>query len=103
MPLSEDAHYRRCSFQPLYSTVASNEQWREMSAIRVSQTALRVVILGKEQGGVGAFRRIVVEELVHGSQETLPLIRCHRTLAAKIFLQVGHQQFFPHSPALNIA
>jgi hypothetical protein len=57
----------------LYCTVASNEQRRKMSAICIPQPALCVVILGKEQRGVSALGRIVVEELVHGSQESIRL------------------------------
>src|ERR1035438_5467971 len=74
-----------------------------MSAIYVAQVPRPVVILGKEQGGVGAFRRILVKQTIGQLQEALWLIECDSTLAAQIRLQVGHQERGRDSFSRNIA
>jgi hypothetical protein len=53
-----------------------------MPAIRVAQAPRLVVVLGKEERGVGALGRILVKELVHRSQEPFWLVQSDRALAA---------------------
>ncbi len=63
-----------------------------MTAVGVSKALRDVVILGKEDGGVCTVRRVLKEEPVHRLQKTLRLFARQGKLAAKVGLQVGHQQ-----------
>src|SRR3954469_1826049 len=61
-----------------------------------------VVILSKEQCGVGAVGRILVEQLVHALQKTLRLIGCNCALAAEACLQISHQKRRGNSLPRNV-
>ena len=74
-----------------------------MSAIYITQAPRSVVVLGKEQGGVGVFGRILVKQAIGQLQEALWLIQCDGGLAAQIRLQVGHQERSRDSFSCNIA
>jgi len=55
--------------EPLNRVIAPKKKSGEMPAIRIAQTPDFVVIFGKEEGCVSAVGRILLKELVHGSQE----------------------------------
>ena len=63
-----------------------------MSAVGITQALCLVVIFGKEEGGIGVLGGVVIEQIVYGTQELLWFIQRDSTLAAKIRLQVRHQQ-----------
>src|SRR5689334_7967365 len=73
-----------------------------MAAVGVSKALRDVVILGKEDGGVCTVSRVLKEEPVHRLQKTLRLLRGQGKLAAKVSLQVGHQQCGSDSLARDI-
>src|SRR6185503_16241898 len=92
VPLFKQSQHSRCGIEPVNGAIAPNQKSAKMTAIRVAQAAGIVVIFTKEQRGVRAISRILVEELVHRSQESLRLIQSDRALAAQVRLQVGHQE-----------
>src|SRR2546430_4108154 len=50
-----------------------------------------VVVLAKEQCGVGAVGRVLVEQAIHQLQEALRMIEGDGALAAQVGLQIGHR------------
>src|SRR5271157_3383947 len=74
-----------------------------MSAIRVSQSPRRVVVLGIEERCVGVVASVVIEQAVHGPEQCLRLIEGQRRLAPQAGLQIRHQQSGGDSLARNIA
>src|SRR6266568_2123807 len=92
IPFFEESQHRAGGFEPCQSVIAPEEEGGEMPAARVAQAPRAVVILGKEEGGVGVVGRILVEELVHRAQEALGLVASARALAAQVRLQIGHQE-----------
>jgi len=63
-----------------------------MAAIDVAQSASCVVILGEEECSEGAAGSVLAEESIHGAEEALWLIQRESGLAAKIGLEIGHQE-----------
>src|SRR5690348_14482081 len=53
IPFFEESQHGAGGFEPFQSAVAPEEKSGEMPAARVAQAPRAVVILGKEQGGVG--------------------------------------------------
>src|SRR5713101_721258 len=92
IPILENTQHGGGGIEALHGVIAAKEQAREMAAIRVTQVANGVVVFGEEECGEGAVRRVVAEELVHGTQEALRLIQSDGALAAEIGLQIGHQE-----------
>src|SRR5262245_15410711 len=64
LPLSEQAEHGAGGIEPDQCAIGTKEERRQMSAIRVAQTLPLIIVLGKEEGGVGVVRGILVEELV---------------------------------------
>src|SRR5712692_5364972 len=83
IPFLEESQHRARGIEPFKSVIAPEEKSGEMPTIRVAQAPHFVVIFGKDEGGVDVVGRIVVKELVHGSQEALRLIQSDGTLAAQ--------------------
>ena len=73
-----------------------------MPAVGVSKALRDVVVLGKEDGGVRTVHRVLKEQPVHRLQKTLRLFARQGKLAAKVGLQVGHQQCGSDSLARDI-
>src|SRR5712664_602714 len=92
IPILEDSQYSGCGFEPLDSVITAEHKTVEMATIGVAQAARGVVILGEEEGGEGAVRRVLAKELVHGTQEALRLVQSDGALAAQIGLKIGHQE-----------
>src|SRR5215469_17312398 len=63
-----------------------------MSAIGITQASRLIVVFGKEEGSVRAFRGVLAEEAVDGTQELLKLVDRHGALATQIGLKVGHEE-----------
>jgi len=63
-----------------------------VSAIGVAQAARGVVVFGEQERRVGAVDGVLEKQAVHRAQQTARMIAGDSTLAAKIGLQVGHQQ-----------
>src|SRR5207237_9774957 len=53
IPFLEESQHRAGGFEPRQSVIAPEEEGGEMPAARVAQAPRAVVILGKEEGGVG--------------------------------------------------
>src|SRR6266851_1473930 len=92
IPILENTQHGGGGVEALHGVIAAKEQAREMAAIGVTQVANGVVVFGEEECGEGAVRRVVAEELVHGTQKALRLIQSDGALAAQIGLQIGHQE-----------
>src|SRR6266550_1899254 len=63
-----------------------------MPTISVAQALCSIVVLGKEERSVSVVGSILVKKLVDRSQESLRLIQCNSALAAKIRLEIRHQE-----------
>src|SRR5215469_14392070 len=74
-----------------------------MTAVRVPKLARFIVIFSKENGCVVSIIGILVKQLIHGSQESLRLFPSRRALAAKISLEICHQQSSSYALARDIA
>ena len=88
-------------FKPFEIAIFPEEKGGGVTTIRVPQPLCVVVIFGKEESGVGALGRILVEEPVYGLQEAPWLIQrewrewsapvsCAQV--AHVCLQIGHQE-----------
>src|SRR6266704_6109524 len=82
IPILENPKHGGSGVQALNGVITVEQQAGEMAAIRVAQAADRVVVFGEEECGEGAVRRVVAEELVHGTQEALRLIESNGALTA---------------------
>lgn len=82
VPILEEPQNRFRGRKPFNGVAAAQKKASEMPAIRVAQAPRLVVVLGKEERGVGALGRILVKELVHRSQEPFWLVQSDRALAA---------------------
>src|SRR5215467_753987 len=74
-----------------------------MTAVRVAKLARLIIVFSKEDGCVVSVVGIFVKQLIHGSQESLRLFPSRRALAAKISLEICHQQSSSHALAHDIA
>ena len=78
--------------EPLEGAIFPEQKRAQMPAIYIAQAPLKVVVFGKEQGGIGAVARILVEQAIYQLQKALWLIEGNGALAAQVGLQIGHQQ-----------
>src|SRR5947209_15798835 len=92
VPISE--HPQDCGrrLEPFERVVAPQEKRWKVTAIRKSQAASLVVVFGKEQRRVGRVRRILMENVVHGSQQMLRAVQGPRALDPQIRLKIRHQE-----------
>ena len=63
-----------------------------MAAVSVAEEAGGVVVVGEEDGGVGAVGGVLVEEAVDGLEKAVGLVAGEAELAAKVGLEVGHEE-----------
>jgi len=63
--LRKEPHYRGGGIEPFHAVVTTEEQRREVPAVRIAQLPHPVVIFGKEERRVGALVGILVKELVY--------------------------------------
>src|SRR5438132_5490655 len=73
-----------------------------MAAIHVAKGARGIVVVREEKSCEGTIGRIVTEEKIDRSQETLRLIQRKRKLAAQIGLKIRHQESRGNSLSCNI-
>src|SRR5229473_2196680 len=92
IPFFENAQNGGSGMETFHSAIAAEEKAREMAAIRVTQVACVVVIFGEEESGERTVGRIVAKELVHGAHQSLRLIESDGAQAAKVGLEIGHQE-----------
>ena len=72
--------------------IAAEDQAGEMAAIDVADAAGKFVVLGEEERGERAAGRVFAEELIDGAEKVLRVVTRDGALAAKIGLQIGHEQ-----------
>ena len=92
IPILEDTEDSGGGVEALDGAIAAKHQAGEMAAIGIAQAASGVVIFAKEESGERAVGGVVAKEMVHGAHEALGLIESDGALAAKIGLQIGHQE-----------
>src|SRR6266436_7084053 len=63
-----------------------------MAAADVAEEASGIIVFGEEKSSEGAVGSVFAEELVHGTQKMIGLLLGNGAEAAKIGLQVGHQE-----------
>ena len=63
-----------------------------MAAVGVAEAAGAVVVLGEEEGGVGAGGGVLKEHAVDRGEKTLGRFKSDADLTAKIGLQIGHEE-----------
>ena len=102
IPFLKQSHHGGCWLEPFRSIVAPQEDCGWVTAIRVAQLARMIVVFGEENRCVVALGGILVEQLIHRSQESLRLSPGRRALAAQIRLEIRHQQSGRHSFACDI-
>src|SRR5690348_6135387 len=73
-----------------------NEQRGKVAAIGIAQAPRPVIVFGEEERRIHAVERVVVEELIHRSQESFELFHSYGALAAQVGLQVRHQEGCSH-------
>lgn len=103
IPALESANNSGGGFEARKRIVAPQEQCGKMPTISVTQATRGIVVLGKEQRGKRAVRGVLAKKLVHGTQHTLRLIHGDCALAAKIGLEISHQQRRGDAFAGNVA
>ena len=73
-----------------------------MATVGEPKLSVRVVINTKEHRGVGLVRGVFIEEAVDRFEQTRQILACNGVLAAKVCLQVSHQQGSGHPFARDI-
>ena len=63
-----------------------------MSAIHIAQTTAGIVVIGKEQRGVTAVTAVLIEQLIHGLEQSRQVVQGYGVLAAQVGLEIGHQK-----------
>src|SRR5262249_17554394 len=102
VPFVKKAQHSARRFQSLQSAVTAEKQPSIVSAIRVAQPPLIIVIFSKEDRCIGALDCVFVKELVHRSQKALWLLERHRALTPQICLKICHQQRSSNPLAGNV-
>jgi len=72
--LFEEAEDGGGRVEPLNLAVAAKKNAREVAAVGVAQSAGVVVVVGEEDGGVGAVGGVLEKESVDGLKEELRLV-----------------------------
>ena len=103
LPRGEQAQHRCRRLEPFDLAGASQDQRRQMSAVRVAQASRSVVELRIEKGRVGIVGLDFVKEPVHGLEKALGLIDRSGALTPQVGLKVGHQQRGRHALAGDVA
>src|ERR1017187_2486946 len=68
VPLAEQSQYRARRHQMLQSAVVPEEKRGQVATICISQSALPIVVVSKEQSGISALGGVFVKYLIDGSQ-----------------------------------
>ncbi len=72
--------------------IAAQDEAGEMAAVDVADAAGKLVVFGKEEGGERAAGRVFAEELIDGAEQALGVVSGNGALAAKVGLQIGHEE-----------
>jgi hypothetical protein len=92
MPVLEEAEDGCGGVEALDLAAAAEEDGTEVAAVGVAESAGGVVVVGEEDGGVGAVGGVLEEETVDGLEEELRLVAGEGVLAAEVGLEIGHQE-----------
>src|SRR5271165_6509160 len=75
VPFLEQPQHSAGGAEPFQRAISAQKQRTQMSAIYITQALRPGVILGIEQGGVGAVGRILIKQAIGQLQKTLRLIQ----------------------------
>ena len=78
--------------EPVNFAVFPEDDAGEVTAVDVAESAGGVVVVGEEDGGVGGVGGVLEEEAVDGLEEELGPVAGKGELAAKVGLEIGHEQ-----------
>ena len=92
MPLLEEAEDGGGGVEAIDLSVVAEKDGTEVAAVGVAETALCVVVVGEEDGGVGGVGGAVEEEAIDGLQEELGFVAGEGELAAEVGLQICHEE-----------
>src|SRR5208282_6493908 len=73
-------------------SIGAQQERIVVAAIDVAQTAARVFVIGKEEGGEAVFRDVFAEQAIHRLKQQRQVVERQRVLAADVGLEIGHQQ-----------
>ena len=92
IPIAEEPEDGAGSAQPFERAAGTQEKRRQMAAVGVAQAAAAVLVLGEEQGSVGALGAVSVKDLVDRPQQGARPVGDDAALNAQVRLQIGHQE-----------
>jgi hypothetical protein len=103
VPLFKEAQDSGGGVKAFDDAVAAQKDGAEVAAVGVAEEAGGVVVVGEEDGGVGRVGGVLVEEAVDGLEEELGLVTSEGELAAKVGLEVGHEECGSYALAGDVA